>query len=167
MKKVINVSVVVTWLGVVGRVKWIIFLTLFSTPVPVTGWSLSSSKLSSDEYSIITFRSTLPPGLGTGFFPLPMAKGFPPVFFLAVCFVWAIRESLPHSCKVLGLCQAGRALQFYVETSITWSASHGTLFGISGQCLKCLSRWPRIVECTAFTFSLDNLTRAFTAVHSI
>ena len=90
MKKVINVSVVVTWLGVVGRVKWIIFLTLFSTPVPVTGWGLSSSKLSSDEYSIITFRSTLPPGLGTGFFPLPMAKGFPPVFFLAVCFVWAI-----------------------------------------------------------------------------
>ena len=43
---------------------------------------------------------------------------------------------------------------------------YGTLFGISGRRLSCLSRQPRSVECTAFRFLLDNLTRAFTAVHS-
>ena len=32
--------------------------------------------------------------------------------------------------------------------------------------IVCLDVCPGIVECTAFTFSLDNLTRALMAVHS-
>ena len=55
---------------------------------------------------MITLRSTRPGlgfGLGAGSFPLHIAKGFPPVFFCAVCFVQAMQETLPHVCMVLGL----------------------------------------------------------------
>ena len=47
---------------------------------------------------MITFQSALPPGLGGGFvcgFPLPIARGFLPLFFLAVCLVQAMQRD-PH-----------------------------------------------------------------------
>ena len=43
----------------------------------------------------MTLRSTLPPGLGGGSvcgFPLPIARGFPLLFFLAVCLVRAMQR---------------------------------------------------------------------------
>ena len=75
---------------------YLLFHTLWCTPVPSTGWGLSSSRLSSEEYSITTFLSSLPPGLGSDFglpfpLPLPIASGFPPVVFHAVCLVRAMQ----------------------------------------------------------------------------
>ena len=92
----VNVSVVVTWAGLVGKVKCICFFTCFGTPAPSTGWGLSSSRLSSEEYSITTFLSSLPPGLGSDFglpFPLhlPIASGFPQVVFRVICLVRAMQ----------------------------------------------------------------------------
>ena len=57
-------------------------------------WAFSSG-VSSEEYSSTTFLSALPPGIGFFFglpfpLPLPMAKGFPPVSFHAVCLVRAM-----------------------------------------------------------------------------
>ena len=46
-----------------------------------------------EEYSSTTFLSALPPGVGFFFgvaFPLPIANGFPPVSFRAVCLVRAM-----------------------------------------------------------------------------
>ena len=51
------------------------------------------------EYSSTTFLSALSPGVGFffgAFFPLPIASGFPPVSFRAVCFVRAIQQGDLH-----------------------------------------------------------------------
>ena len=73
-----------------------LLLHAFGAPVPSTGWGLSLSRLSSEEYSITTFLSSLPPGLGSDFglpfpLPLPIASGFPPLVFCAVCLVQAMQ----------------------------------------------------------------------------
>ena len=94
MKKAVKDSVVVTWAGLVGRVRCICFFACFGAAAPSTCWGLSSS----EEYSNTTFLSTLP---GVGFFfglafPLPIANGLPPVFFRAVCLVRAMHKSDLH-----------------------------------------------------------------------
>ena len=73
-----------------------LFLHTLQCPAPSTCWGLSSSRLSSEEYSITTFLSNLPPGLGSDFglpfpLPLPIASGFPPLVFRAVCLVRAMQ----------------------------------------------------------------------------
>ena len=101
IKKAVKDSVVVTWAGLVGRVRCICFFTCFGAPAPSAGWGLSLSRLSSEEYSSTTFLSDLPPGLGSNFgsffpLPLPIANGFPPEFFRAVCLVHAMQQGDPH-----------------------------------------------------------------------
>ena len=65
-------------------------------------WCCSSLRRlgsSSEEYSTTTFLSVGFPGGGFfvgAFFPLPMASGFPPVPFRAVCFVRAIKQGDLH-----------------------------------------------------------------------
>ena len=101
MKNVVKDSVVVTWVGLVGRVKCICFLTRFGAPAPSTSRGVPSSRLSSEEYSSTTFLSILPPGLGSVFSlsfppPHPIANGFPPVSFRAVCLVRAMQQGDLH-----------------------------------------------------------------------
>ena len=95
MKKVAKVSVVVTWAGLVGRVRWICFFTHFGASAPSAGCGAFSSGVSSEEYSNTTFLSALPPGLGSFFglpfpLPLPIANGLPLVSFRGVCLVLAM-----------------------------------------------------------------------------
>ena len=64
-------------------------------------WCCSSLRRwgsSSEEYSTTTFLSGFPGGgfFVGAFFPLPMASGFPPVSFRAVCFVRAIKQGDLH-----------------------------------------------------------------------
>ena len=85
----------------VGRVRCICFFTRFGASAPSAGHGALSSGVSSEEYSSTTFLSALPPGGGFFFgvpfpLPLPMAKGFPPVSFRAVCFVRAIQQGDLH-----------------------------------------------------------------------
>ena len=72
-----------------------LFLHMLRCPCSLHLLGLSSSRLSSEEYSITTFLSNLPPGLGSDFglpFPLPIASGFPPLLFRAVCLVRAMQK---------------------------------------------------------------------------
>ena len=89
----------VTWAGLVGRVRCICFFTRFGASAPSAGHWVLSSGASSEEYSSTTFLSALLPGGGFFFgvaFPLPIANGLPPVFFRAVCFVRAIQQGDLH-----------------------------------------------------------------------
>ena len=116
MKKVMNVSVGVLWVGDVGTVRWICFLTVFGAPEPSTGWGLSSSKLSSEEYSITILLSALPLawGLPSGslLFPFPLLMAF--LHWFSWLFVWCEPYKRPHLmiCMVLGLCQGRECLYF-------------------------------------------------------
>ena len=101
IKKAVKDSVVVTWSGLVGRVRCICFFTRFGASAPSACWGLSLSGLSSEEYSSTTFLSALLPGLGSDFgsffpLPLPIANGLPPVSFRAVCLVRAMQQGDPH-----------------------------------------------------------------------
>ena len=99
IKKAVKDSVVVTWAGLVGRVRCICFFTRFGASAPSAGHWVLSSGASSKEYSSTTFLSALLPGGGFFFgvaFPLPIANGLPLVFFRAVCFVHAIQQGDLH-----------------------------------------------------------------------
>ena len=120
---------------------------------------------------MITFLSTHPAlgfGLGVGSFPLPMATGFPPVFFLAVCLVHAIRKqkSMPLCCTVIDLCQREEHSGFIRENLSCDQLVMGPYLELVGGASYICPDDKGLVECIAFTLSLDNLTRVFTAVHS-
>ena len=120
IKKVVKVSVVVTWAGLVGRVRCICFFTRFGASAPSAGHGELSSGVSSEEYSSTTFLSTLFPAVGFffgAFFPLPIASGFPPVSFRA-CHTTA-RRPPPHVCTVKGLCFGKAHSSFILRQPIT------------------------------------------------
>ena len=137
-------------------------------PVPSTGWGFSSS-ISSDEYSMITLRSACPGlGFGLGRWILSSSHSYRLPSCVLPCSLLRtshVRDPTWHLYGIRSV-TSHKLLQFYVKTLVTWLVDCETLFGISGRCLGCLSRQPRSVECTAFTFPLVNLTRVLTAVHS-
>ena len=119
IKKAVKDSVMVTWAGLVGRVRCICFFTRFGASAPSVGWGSSS-----EEYSTTTFLSALLPGGGFFFgvaFPLPIANGLPPVSFRAVCFVRTIKQGDLHLTfwTVKGLCFGKARSSFILRQPIT------------------------------------------------
>ena len=116
IKKAVKDSVVVTWAGLVGRVRCICFFTSFGAPAPSAGWGSSS-----EEYSNTTFLSALLPGLESffgSFFPLPIANSFPPVFFLQFAlYVPCSKETSTSRLYGKGSMLGEGTLQFYIETA--------------------------------------------------
>ena len=125
MKKVAKVSVVVTWAGLVGKVRWICFFTRFGASAPSASCGLLSSGLSSEEYSSTTFLSAVPPGLGS-FFGFPFLFLFPLLTACLLClsvqFAWFSPCNKETSTSRLygkrSMLGQG-ALQFYIEHWVT------------------------------------------------
>ena len=119
MKKAVKDSVVVTWAGLVGRVRCICFFTRFGPPAPSAGWGSSS-----EEYSSTTFLSALLPGVGFffgSFFSLPIANGFSSCILSCslLCACHVARRPPPHVCTVKGLCLGKARSSFILRQPIT------------------------------------------------